>query len=32
MFISMRIKFVTDRVRQQDTDGDGLIDNGGFAD
>ncbi|CAF4494167.1 unnamed protein product [Rotaria socialis] len=26
------VKFVTDRVRQQDTDGDGLIDNGGFAD
>lgn len=26
------IKFVTDRLRKQDTDGDGLVDNGGFAD
>jgi len=26
------LKFVTDRVRRQDTDGDGIIDNGGFAD
>ncbi|CAF0984068.1 unnamed protein product [Adineta steineri] len=26
------IKFVTDRVKKQDVDGDGLVDNGGFAD
>jgi uncharacterized protein (DUF608 family) len=25
-------KFVTDRLKKQDTDGDGLVDNGGFAD
>jgi hypothetical protein len=25
-------KFVTDRLKLQDTDGDGLVDNGGFAD
>jgi len=26
------VKFVTDRLKTQDTDGDGLVDNGGFAD
>ncbi|CAF2719013.1 unnamed protein product [Rotaria sp. Silwood2] len=26
------VKMVTDRVKKQDTDGDGLVDNGGFAD
>ncbi|CAF1547381.1 unnamed protein product, partial [Adineta ricciae] len=26
------VKFVTDRLKKQDTDGDGLVDNGGFAD
>ncbi len=25
-------KLVTDRIKTQDVDGDGLIDNGGFAD
>jgi uncharacterized protein (DUF608 family) len=25
-------KFVTDRLKHQDIDGDGLVDNGGFAD
>lgn len=25
-------QMVTDRVKTQDTDGDGIIDNGGFAD
>lgn len=25
-------KFVTSRLKKQDTDGDGLVDNGGFAD
>ena len=28
----IRIKLVTDRIKKQDVDGDGLIDNDGFAD
>jgi uncharacterized protein (DUF608 family) len=31
-FLFLFSKFVTDRLKKQDTDGDGLVDNGGFAD
>jgi non-lysosomal glucosylceramidase len=31
-FYYFSLKFVTDRVKKQDVDGDGLVDNGGFAD